>query len=148
MNKDITLEDLGYEVINEEEQKALINQIKEKLSKKQFIPKVHLEYLIKYLQIDINELQEQIEMLKMTPNGNYISTVETQIAVLIEENKNLQHQLEEKDKVINETIGYAKNTKAIEYGGSLDKYGREFFINEFWFIKDILEILERGKNNG
>ena len=141
MNKDITLEDLGYEVINEDEQKAFINQIKEKLSKKQFIPKVHLEYLIKYLQIDINELQEQIEMLKMTPNGNYINTVETQIAVLIEENRKLQHQLEEKDKVIN---------KVLERLKLLGKYDGETCTRNFKMMSadfnQLIKWLERGKN--
>ena len=65
---------------------------------------------------------------------------------MINYNKNLQHQLEEKDKVIDEAIKYAKNTKAVEYGKSLDTYKKEFYIKEFWFIKDILKILERSKN--
>ena len=77
-------------------------------------------------------------LVQYSPKWNTLCDIEQYI-------QNLQHQLEEKDKVIDEAIEYAKNTKAIEYGESLDKYGREFFINEFWFIKDILKILEKDK---
>lgn len=50
-------------------------------------------------------------------------------------------QLEEKDKVIKDAISYLNKVEVYEDG-------TEELVNlkEWWFIKELLEILERGKN--
>ncbi len=53
--------------------------------------------------------------------------------------EDLQHQLEEKDKVIDEAMEYMKE---IEF----DKTDKYICIREYKEYQELLEILERGKN--
>ena len=52
----------------------------------------------------------------------------------------IKKQLEEKEKIIDDAIKYAKNTTVAEHGTE-----EIFNISELWFVKELLEILERGK---
>ena len=72
-------------------------------------------------------------------------------AELQQKNILLQHQLEEKNKVIDEAIDYIKNTKNYVFDAKRSKITGELIVNnkiETNAINKIklLEILERGKN--
>ena len=59
--------------------------------------------------------------------------------------QDLQHQLEEKDKVIDEVKNYCKSKSKFNcFGDSLTEKVLNTYVNAT--KKDILEILERGKN--
>ena len=93
------------------------------------------------------EIWSKTRHFKIESDIGKLDLIDTDVYLdLLNKYDDLQHQLKEKDKAIDEAIKYAKNTKAVEYGKSFDTDGKEFYINEFWFIKDILEILEKGKN--
>ena len=64
----------------------------------------------------------------------YIAILETDNAQLKKENKDLQHQLEEKDKVIAEAINKIETLRMEKWS----IMGTD--------IMEILDILERGKN--
>ena len=66
--------------------------------------------------------------------------IEEHISNLYDEIDEYKKRLEEKDKVIDKAINYAKNTTVAEHGSE-----EIFNISELWFVKELLEILERGK---
>ena len=53
--------------------------------------------------------------------------------------EDLQHQIEEKDKVIDEVIDYIKNT-------TFSCEDEDIHLNELFNTDELLKILERGKN--
>ena len=79
------------------------------------------------------EIWSKTRHFKIESDIGKLDLIDTDVYLdLLNKYDDLQHQLKEKDKAIDEAIKYAD--------------GKEFYINEFWFIKDILEILEKGKN--
>ena len=71
----------------------------------------------------------------------YIAILELENAELRWDNKILFKQLKEKNKIIEEVINYIKKTKVFENETEI-----EIKMSNYWFIKEILEILERGKD--
>ena len=66
----------------------------------------------------------------------------SELSILVQVERNKNESLHQENKVlkdaIKEAIGYIKTTQYSDVAG-LNKYS----ILEFWFIKDVLEILER-----
>lgn len=61
----------------------------------------------------------------------------------------LFNQLEKKGKIIDEAIEFIKKYREYEKIGDKDylKDRDKFGVLDYWQIQDLLEILERGKNN-
>ena len=78
--------------------------------------------------------------------GNAQNKTRDFINQIIKENQDLQHQLEEKDRVINEAVNYIK--EKIEINNLLlddyDEVYYEYLSQES--VDKLLEILERGKD--
>ena len=102
---------------------------------KSTLPEIKIEPTIPittFGSVDLDDLMDSIKQFKKVPTS----------AELLRENKSLRSQLKEKDKVINEI-----------YDKINDLYYGNFFSNEkpikFSYTeigKELLEILERGKN--
>ena len=104
--------------MNKEEIDNLEDYLKTKL------PKIELTIPVTtFGSVDLDDLMDSIKQFKKVPTYDE----------LLRENKRLRNQLEEKDKVIDETIDYNELEK--ELGGTI----------KFNLVK-LLEILDRGKN--
>ena len=77
----------------------------------------------------------------MLNREEYIAILELANDEFRMDNKILFKQLEEKNKIIEEVINYIKKTKVFENETEI-----EIKLSNYWFIKEILKILERGKN--
>ena len=94
------------------------------------------------------EIWSKTRHFKIESNIGKLDLIDTDVYLdLLNKYDDLQHQLKEKDKVIkeknkviDEAINYAKNTTVAEHGSE-----EIFNISELWFVKELLEILERGK---
>ena len=89
--------------------------------------------------------KENIISLKRKISNKWFETKDAMLDEILNVIDYLQHQLEEKDKVINEVKKYCKfKSKFNCFGDSLTEKAINTYVNAT--KKDILEILERGKN--
>ena len=102
------------------------------------------EEIIKYLKEKIKTNQSFIKTIEKISNDS--SKTKDDMIINSENDikyyKEIINYIEEKGEVINEAIKYINNTVVAEYGSE-----EIINIHEFWFVKKILGILERGKNN-
>ena len=116
--------------MNKEEIDNLENYLKNDL------PKIETTIPItNFGSVDLDDLMDTIKRLKKVPT----------IDELLKENKKLQHQLEEKDKVIDDTLNFIKEKIYQIVDDYYDYYEKgACFVDED--LDKLLEILERGKN--
>ena len=122
--------------MNKEEIDNLENYLKNEL------PKIELEIPVTaFGSVDLDDLMVSIKRFKNVPRYDE----------LLRENKRLREQLEEKDKVIDVQL-----KKIRHIYNMLNKYKENHIIcfdKDLWGLynridKELVEILERGRNNG